>query len=217
MRRITRAAWAALFSVLVLPGCFPVVATGVGVGALMISDRRTSGAYVEDEAIEWKVGNRIGEQFKERAHVNATSFNRTVLLTGETPDAAAKAEIGRLAAGVENVRNVVNELDVAAPSGFGARSNDAYITSKVKARFLEANRFSANVVKVVTEAGVVYLMGLVTRPESEAAAEIARTTAGVKKVVRVFEFISADEARRLDNRSESERRVPASTDPKKQG
>lgn len=210
MKSITRSIWAVLFSVAVLPGCFPVVATGVGVGALMIADRRTSGAYVEDEAIEWKVGTRIGEQFKERAHVNVTSFNRIVLLTGEAPDPAAKAEIGRLAAGVENVRSVVNELDIAAPSGFGARSNDTYITSKVKARFLEANRFSATAVKVITEAGVVYLMGLVTRPESEAAAEIARTTSGVKKVVRVFEFISAEEARRLDNRAESERRVPTS-------
>lgn len=193
---------AALIAVAVpaLQGCFPAIATGVGAGTLMFLDRRTSGAYVEDEAIEWKAENRIGERFGDRAHVNAISFNRNVLLTGEAPDAAAKTEIEHIVAGLSNVRGVTNEVQIAGVSSYAARSNDAYITSKVKARFVEANRFAANHVKVVTEAGTVYLMGLVTRGEADAATDLARTTGGVQKVVRVFEYIADDEARRLDNR-----------------
>jgi osmotically-inducible protein OsmY len=202
---------AALIAIAVpaLQGCLPAIATGMGAGTLMFLDRRTSGAYVEDEAIEWKAENRIGERFGDRAHVNAISFNRNVLLTGEAPDAAAKTEIEHIVAGLSNVRGVTNEVQIAGVSSYAARSNDAYITSKVKARFVEANRFAANHVKVVTEAGTVYLMGLVTRGEADAATDLARTTGGVQKVVRVFEYISDDEARRLDNRPPEP--APAST------
>jgi osmotically-inducible protein OsmY len=183
-----------------LSGCFPLVAVGVGAGTLMIVDRRTSGAYYEDETIEWKVQGRIGERFGDRVHVNSTSYNRNVLLTGEVPDEAARGEVERLATGVPNVRAVTNELKVGAASSFSARSNDAYLTSQVKARFVEANRFSPNLVKVVTESGTVFLMGLVTQAEADAATEIARTTGGVQKVVRIFEYISPEQARQLDNR-----------------
>ncbi len=182
-----------------LQGCFPVVATGVGAGAAMISDRRTSGAYVEDEAIEWKVSNRIRDRFGSAPHVNVTSYNRNVLLTGEVPNDSVRMQLDQVVAEVDNVRGVVNETVVEMNSTLTARANDSLITSNVKARFMDAGRFPAHVVKVVTEANVVFLLGLVTRGEAEAAAEIARTSKGVRKVVRVFEYISEGEATRLDN------------------
>lgn len=182
-----------------LQGCFPVVATGVGAGAALISDRRSSGAYVEDEGIEWKVASRIRDRFGSTVHVNITSYNRNVLLTGEIPNDSVRAELDRLVASVENVRGVINEVVVAPNSSLTARGNDTLITSNVKARFVDAQRFSAHNVKVVTEANVVFLLGIVTRAEADAAAEIARTSQGVRKVVRVFEYISEDEARRRDD------------------
>ncbi len=190
-----------------LQACFPVVATGVGAGALMIADRRISEAYVMDEGIELRALGRINDRYGDRVHVNVTSYNRNVLITGEAPDAAAKADIEKTVRGVDNVRAVTNELAVAPPTSYTSRSNDAYITSKIKARFLDANRFHANHVKVVTEDRVVYLLGLVTKKEADAASEIARTTGDVRKVVRVFEYLSEEQARRLDER-------PASRDAK---
>ncbi len=182
-----------------LQGCFPVVATGVGAGAAMVADRRSSGTYVEDEAIEWKSGGRISEFFGSNTHVNVTSFNRNVLLTGEVPNDNTRAEVERLVAGVPNVKGIVNELVVGPTSALTARGNDTLITSNVKARMVDASNVPAHNIKVVTEANVVYLLGLVTRTEADAAAEVARTSQGVRKVVRVFEYISDDEARRLDN------------------
>jgi len=199
-RRTALSALLAIGSAAALQGCFPAVATGVGVGAVMIADRRTSGAYVEDEGIEWRTANRIRERFGDSVHVNVTSYNRNVLLTGEAPNEQARAELEQIARGVTNVRAVINEVRVAGISSLSARSNDALITSKVKARFVDAKTFGAHHVKVVTEAGTVFLMGLVTRREADLATEVARTTAGVSKVVRVFEYISEEEARRLDAR-----------------
>jgi len=173
----------------VLQGCFPVLATGVGSGALMATDRRSSGIYVEDEAIENKALSRIGAQFKERVHVNVTSFNRKVLITGEAPDETTIAAIGNIAAGVENVRDVHNATVIALPSSLTSRSNDALLTSKVKFNFTNNKRFSSTHVKVVTENETVYLLGLVKRAEAGAASEIASTTGGVRKVVRVFEYL----------------------------
>ncbi|MDD2873676.1 MAG: BON domain-containing protein [Azoarcus sp.] len=181
-----------------LQGCFPVVATGFGAGAMMISDRRSSGTYVEDEGIEWKAISLMREHFGTINHINATSYNRNVLLTGEVQDETVRAQAERLIAGVENVRGIINELTIGTASTVSARANDSLITSNVKARFVDGRRFSANHVKVVTEANVVFLMGLVTRQEADAATEIARTSQGVRKVVRVFDYISEEEARRLD-------------------
>lgn len=172
-----------------LQGCFPVVAAGVGAGTLMASDRRTSGAYIEDESIENKSVSLVKKEYDKSVHVNITSFNRHVLLTGEVPTEAAKADIGRLAASVENVRGITNELTVGMQSSVSARSNDALITSNVKTRFIGDNRFHANDVKVITEANVVYLMGLVYRKEGDAAAEIASESKGVDRVVKVFEYM----------------------------
>ena len=178
----------------VLAGCFGAAAVGVGAGALLITDRRNSETYISDEGIELRAGNRISEKYGDKVHVNATSYNRMMLLTGEVPTAEIKADVEKIAAGVPDVKSIANELAIAGPSSFGVRSNDSYITSKVKARFIDAGKFSANVVKVVTEAGVVFLLGIVTQGEADAAVEIARTTGGVLKVVRVFEIISPEQA-----------------------
>ncbi len=172
-------------------GCVPVMIAGAAGGAAMVAtDRRTAGAQVDDEAIELKIVTRANELYGDRIHLNVTSFNGVVLLTGEAPDQGAWASLGNLAKGTEKVRVVHNELVVAPPSELGSRSNDAFITSKVKARMLEAAKFPPNAVKVVTERGVVYLMGIVSRAEGQAAGEVAATTEGVQRVVKVFEYTS---------------------------
>ena len=181
-----------------LQGCFPLVATGVGTGALMVSDRRSSGAYVEDEAIEWKAAAQIKEKLGDHVHINVISYNRNVLLTGEAPDAGVRDQLPRLISVVPNVRGVTNDVQVAGHSSLTSRSNDTLITSKVKARMIDSASVQANQIKVVTEASTVYLMGMVTQQEADAATQVARTTDGVKKVVRVFEYINDAEARRLD-------------------
>ncbi len=172
-----------------LQGCVEMAVVGAGAAAMASDDRRSLGAQTEDKEIDLRAGTRISDRFGDKVHIDVTSFNRNVLLTGEAPDATTKAQIERIAREIPNVRGVVNEIQIAGVSSYSARGNDAYITSKVKARFIDNGGFSANHVKVVTENSVVYLMGVVTRKEAEAAAEIARTTGGVLKVVRVFEYI----------------------------
>lgn len=181
-----------------LTGCVAAVATGVTAGALAVFDRRSFGAQTEDEGIEWKILGNTMNKYGDKVHVNHTAFNRKVLLTGEVPDEQTKSEIERMVTGMNNVTQAWNELQIGAPSSFQNRSNDAFITSKVKGRFVDGGKFRANLVKVVTEAGTVHLLGLVTRQEADAAIEIARTTSGVKKVVNVMEIISPEQAKRLD-------------------
>ncbi len=173
-----------------LQGClFPVVAAGVGTGALMASDRRTTGTIIEDEAIEDKALNQISIKYKDKVHVNVTSFNRHVLVTGEVLNEEAKADIAIMVAGVVNVKAVTNELAVAGQTGFTSRSSDSMITADVKFRFLNSKAFQPDHVKVITENGAVYLMGLVYHKEADAAAEIASTTSGVQRVIKVFEYL----------------------------
>jgi osmotically-inducible protein OsmY len=174
----------------VMQACAPVVAGGAVVGgAVVASDRRTSGAYVEDQGIEIKAANRISESLGDKVHINVTSYNRTVLVTGEAPSEETRQEVERIVRGIPNVRGVVNEVAIAGLSSFTARSNDTFITSKVKARFLEANKFQPTHIKVVTEGGVVYLLGIVTRQEAADATDLASTTSGVQKVVKLFEYL----------------------------
>ncbi len=204
MKRITRILVPCLALATLVPalsGCVGVAAVGVGAGALMAADRRLSETYIADQGIEVRVSNKISEKFGDKVHVNVTSFNRTVLLTGEVPDAQTKDEVEKIATASTEVRRISNELQIAANTDLASRSNDTYITSKVKARFLDASSFSLNIVKVITENGTVYLMGLVTQREADAAVDIARTTGGVQRVVRVFELIPDDQARQLDSRS----------------
>ena len=184
------------FLVFLLPlftGCAPMVAVGVGTGAgttaMVSEDRRTSGIFIEDESIELKSSRRIYEQLGNQIHVNVTSFNRIVLLTGEAPNEAMKEEAGRLVRSIENVRNIINEITIGEKSTLGSRSKDTFITSKVKSRFLASGKFQINHVKIVTEKGVVFLLGMVKRDEADSATEIASSTSGVSKVVRVFEYI----------------------------
>lgn len=172
----------------VLHGCAAAVVGGAATGVVVAQDRRTIGTVTEDQGIEIKAADRIGSKFKD-GHINVTSYNRMVLLTGEEPDAAAREGAEKIARAVENVRGVYNEIAVAGNSSLTARSNDAYLTSKVKARFVDAQKFNPFQVKVVTESNVVYLLGLVTHKEAEDATEIARTTGGVQKVVKVFEYL----------------------------
>ena len=172
-------------------GCVPaVVAVGVGAGVLVAADRRSTGAQLDDETIEIKVTTAAGTKYGDQIHLNVISYNGIVLLTGEAPTITVADDIAKLAKSTDRVRIVQNEIVIGATSDLGARSNDTVITSKVKSRFVEANRFSANFVKVVTERKVVYLMGIVSHQEADAAAEIASTTSGVARVVKVFEYTS---------------------------
>jgi osmotically-inducible protein OsmY len=183
------AAWM-LVSAAALQACAEaLIVGGVAAGVMVAADRRQVEVMYADQRIEFSAGSRIDDALKGQGHVNVTSYNYTVLLTGEVPTAQAKADAEKAVAGVENVKTVVNELQIAGTSSAASRSNDAYITSKVKSNFLGNEKFKPTDVKVVTEASVVYLLGLVTREEAEAATEIARGTGGVQKVVRVFEYV----------------------------
>jgi osmotically-inducible protein OsmY len=197
MRRHRRAALLALslaFAGAVLPGCVALIGAGGLAAYGALEDRRTTGTQIEDEGIEVRAANRIDEALRERAHVNVTSFNRTVLLTGEAWDEATRAEVEKIAASVPNIRAITNEVQVAGVSSVASRANDSSLTAKVRGRMLNAREFNPLHVKVVSEAGVVYLMGIVTEREAEAVTEVARTTAGVRKVVKVFEYCTtADE------------------------
>lgn len=173
-----------------LAACVPVVAGGAVAGGVMAADRRTSGIYIEDQAIELKAKKMIVDNVgSANINVSVTSFNLNVLLTGEAISEEIRAKAERAALSVENVKTVTNELAISEKSGLGTSANDTYITSKVKTNMLKENRFPSNYVKVVTENSIVYLMGMVTRQEGEDAVDIARNVGGVEKVVKVFEYI----------------------------
>lgn len=172
-----------------LYGCVAAVVGGAGTAVLVGEDRRTVGTVTEDQGIELKAQHRINDSRYKDAHFNVTSYSRMVLLTGEAADAAARTEIEKIVRAVENVRGVYNELTVGPVTALSARANDSFVTSKVKARFVDERKFNAVHVKVVTEASVVYLMGLVKRKEADDAVEITRTTSGVQKVVKLFEYL----------------------------
>lgn len=189
---------AALAASTLLGACAPLIVGGAMLGGtLMVTDRRTSGAQVEDQAIELKAMNRVREVLGDRGHVSSTSYNRLVLITGEVASDADKAAVEQAVQRVENVRSILNELEVSGSSSLTSRSNDAILTSKVKAAFVDAKDIFANVFKVVSERGVVYLMGRVTEREANRASELARSVTGVQKVVRVFETITEQELAEL--------------------
>ena len=171
-----------------LQGCFPLAAVGVGATAVVLTDRRSPGFYIEDESIEWKIRVQVIEGFKD-AHINATSYNLAVLLTGQVPTEDAKKAIEVAARSNPGVKNVTNEITVGGNSSLASRSSDSLVTTSVKARLINNGKVSPSHVKVVTESGAVYLMGIVTREEADAAAEIARTTSGVTRVVKVFDYV----------------------------
>jgi osmotically-inducible protein OsmY len=193
--RLARAAALALAGGAALSACAPLIVGGAMVGtAMVVTDRRTTAAQLEDEVIEVKAKNRIQDTLGDKGQVSATSYNRVVLLTGEVPDAADKAAVEQAIARIENVQSVVNELNVGGfPRSLSTRSSDALITSKVKASLIDAKDLFSNSIKVVTSGGVVYLMGRVTEREADRASEVARGVSGVQKVVKVFQVISEQE------------------------
>ena len=180
-----------------LSGCAPLIVGGAVATGIMVTDRRTLGAQVEDQAIEIKIASAVRQELGDRVHLNVTSFNRKVLLTGEVTTAAEKERIEKIAQSQENVQSVVNDLAMMPASTLTQRSKDTVLTSRVKAAFIDAKDLQANAVKVVTERGIVYLMGRVTSREAKRATDIVRGMSGVAKVVRVFDEISEEELKRL--------------------
>ena len=172
-------------------GCAPAVVTGAAVGASVIHDRRTAGTVIDDNLVALKIRGRLNEEaaLAERVHVDINSYNGVVLLTGQTPTAADRARVQALASEVDKVRRIYNELEVAAPTSVLARSNDTLLGARIKSRMLAEKGFDPTRVKVAVEQGVVYLMGLVSPAEARVATEIARTTRGVQRVVKLFEYL----------------------------
>jgi len=180
-----------------LSACAPLIVGGAVVGGVMAIDRRTAGTQIEDEGIELRAANRIRDALGDRAHVNVTSYNRQALLTGEVTTPQDRQTVEQIVSQVENVRSVVNDLAVMPSSTLSQRSNDTFITGKVRASLVDAKDISANAFKVVTERNIVYLMGRVSQREATRATEIVRGVGGVSKVVRVFEIVSEEELRRI--------------------
>jgi len=180
-----------------LTACFPVIVGGAVVGSLVATDRRTSGTQLDDEGIELRAASRIRENLGDRVHVNVNSYNRRVLLTGEVHSAQDLQLVEQVVSRVESVQSVVNELAVLGHTTLTQRTSDTLVTGKVKAGLVDAKDLFANAFKVITERGTTYLMGRVTQREADRATEVARSTGGVQKVVRVFEIISEDELRNL--------------------
>ena len=197
MQRLALPTLAAALLATTLSGCAPLLIGGAAVGTLVAVDRRTTGSQLEDETIELRAKSRLGEILGSRAHINVTSYNRQVLLTGEVPDAATKQLAEQTVAKVDNVRSVVNELGVMSASTLTQRGTDVYITGKIRASLVDAKDLTATAFKVVTERGAVFLMGRVTQRESERATTVVRQISGVNRVVRVFEIISEEELARI--------------------
>ena len=177
----------------VLGGCVAAVGGAVAGGAMMAVDRRTTGAQVDDQTIELRASNAITAAIGTRGNVSATSYNRVVLLTGQVPTDADRTQVEAAVTKVENVRAVVNEVSVGPNSSLAQQSTDTLTTGQVKAAFVNAKELQMASIKVVTERGVVYLMGRLTETESNIATQVARSVSGVQKVVKVFEIITPAE------------------------
>lgn len=199
--RITRIARTALLGALLvgsLAGCFPLAATGIVVGSMAAVDRRTIGAQTEDNSIELKTLGELRERLGGTSGISVTSYNRTVLVTGQVDDEAIKRRAGEIASRVENVRTVHNELVVSPKASIGTSAADTALTARVKAAMIDAKDLHANAIKVVSESAVVYLMGIVTREEGERAAQLASRVSGARRVVTVFEYVTSDELARIE-------------------
>ena len=180
-----------------LSACAPMIMGGAVMSSLVATDRRTSGAQLEDESIELRAASRIRDNLVDRVHISVTSYNRQVLLTGEVPSAQDRVRAEQIVAKVENVRSTVNELAVLGNATLTQRASDVLVTTRVRAGLVDARDLFANSFKVVTERGTTYLMGRVTQREANRATEVVRTTQGVQKVVRLLEIISEEELQAL--------------------
>lgn len=198
MKRVALSICAATLLASALTACVPLVLGGaLGSGALIATDRRTSGTQLEDEGIELRAASRLRSEVGDRSHVNLTSFSRQVLLTGETASEQDKKLIEQAVSRVENVNSVINEIAVMGNSSLSQRSSDTLVTGRVKAMLIDAQDLQVNAFKVVTERGVTYLMGRVTQREADRATQVVRSTPGVLKVVRILEVISEAELARM--------------------
>ncbi|MDO8905733.1 BON domain-containing protein [Hydrogenophaga sp.] len=196
--RLLAVALTSLVALTALSACTPLLLGGAAVtSAIVVSDRRTTGAQLEDQAIELKAGNRIKDEVGSRARALVTSYNRRVLLTGEVSNERDKALIGEIVSRVENVAAVQNELEITNSPSLRERAADTVVTGRVKAAFIDVNQIPASAFKVTTERGTVYLMGRVTQREADYATQVARNTQGVRRVVRVLEIISEEELARM--------------------
>jgi osmotically-inducible protein OsmY len=209
MKRLTRVGVLSAVLAGALSACAPVMMGGAVMGSFVAVDRRSAAAQLEDETIELKGASGVRDNLGDRAHVNITSYNRRVLLTGEVPNAQDKQLVAKVVSGVANVTAVTNELAVMGNTSLTQRSSDTYITGKVKAGLIDAKDLYASAFKVVTERSTVYLMGRVTKREADRATEITRATSGVAKVVRVFEYISEDDLKALLPKPEPDKSKPA--------
>jgi osmotically-inducible protein OsmY len=209
--RIAAAALAVAALGATLSACAPLVVGGAAVTALVAVDRRTSGAQLDDQGIELRASNRLKDELGDaHARYNLSSYNRRVLITGEASSEAIKTKVTQIVSGVENVREVINELGVTNSPSLKERASDTLITGRVKASLVDAKDLSASAFKVVTERGTVYLMGRVTQREADRATDIARNTQNVSRVVRVFEIISEQELANIGAAKQ-----PAPTNPAK--
>jgi osmotically-inducible protein OsmY len=196
-----------------LSACAPLILGGAAVGAMVTFDRRTSGAQLEDEGIELRAGSRLRDAVGDRAHVNITSYNRQVLLTGEVPNERDKQLAEQVVSKVENVRGIVNELAVMGNTTLAQRSSDTLVTGKVKASLVDAKDLYVGAFKVVTERGTVYLMGRVTQHEADRATQMVRNISGVQRVVRIFEIITDEDLRRISLTPSAPAAAPAPAAP----
>jgi len=208
------AALAAAVLATTLAGCAPLIVGGAAVGtALMVTDRRSSGAQIDDEAIELRSSARLREAFGDSVHINVTSYNRQVLMTGEVPSEALKQQAEQIVSRVDNVRGVINDVAVMAPTTLPQRSGDVLITGKIRASLVDAQDLQANAFKVVTERSTVYLMGRVTPREADRATSIARQIGGVQRVVRIFEVATPEELRASGVNVQGSSATPATVAP----
>jgi osmotically-inducible protein OsmY len=210
--KLTLAAAALITFLPMLQGCIPAIIGGAAVGVMSAYDRRSTGTQADDETTEWKAGQHVPDQYKTFSHTNFTSYNRRVLITGEVPNEEAKLPLkhqpGRLMA---FARCTTNSVSARYPRW--AAAAPTHIDSKVKARLVDSNQLSANHIKVVTERAIVHLMGIVNAREAKVAVDVARTTAGVKKVVNLMEIVGEDDTRRIDNETLGARNPPPASAP----
>lgn len=188
---LARAGLLALSGAAALPGCGPIILAGAASGAMMANDKRSAGTIVDDNGIELKLGNKIAadKALAQKVHVNATCYNKTLLITGEVPSEEVRDQVVALAGTIEGVKQVYNALDISIPTEYKSRNFDTWVTSKTKGQMLSRKELEGAHVKVVTENAVVYLMGLINHADAEIAAQTASEVEGVKRVVKVFEYL----------------------------
>lgn len=202
--RASLAAAAALVCATQLAGCFPVIAGAMGTGVAMATDRRPAATQTVDRGLQLEAESTINSRYSGQARVSVTAFNRKVLLTGEAKDDNVKQQIDQYVRGLPNARVVINELEIVSSPGFMTQSQDAYLTSKVKTLLMTAEGVPSNSIKITTEKGVVYLLGVVTAAEGDRATDVARNASGVTKVVKAFDYVNDTERARLDAASTSQ-------------